>query len=51
MVTILRPDLLDYEGQREFSITVEAHDLVTPETARRYVRVARMEGGGVLEET
>lgn len=37
-MTIQRPDLLDYEGQRQFIVTIEAFDLVTPESARRHVR-------------
>lgn len=36
-MTILRPDLLDYEGQRQFVLTIEAHDLVTPLNERRHV--------------
>lgn len=37
-MTILRPDLLDYEGQREFTVVIEAYDLVTPVNERRHVR-------------
>lgn len=36
-MSILRPDLLDYEGQGQFILTIEAYDLVTPVNERRHV--------------
>lgn len=37
VVTILRPDLLDFESQQQFIVTIEAYDTVLPLNQRRQV--------------
>ncbi len=37
-VSILRPDLLDYERQQRFELLIEVYDLATPINERRSVR-------------
>ena len=37
MISVLRPDLIDYETNQQFDIVVIAHDLVLPVNQRRQV--------------
>jgi phosphatidylserine synthase len=38
VITVLRPDLIDYETNQQFDIVVIAYDLVLPINQRRQVR-------------
>lgn len=38
-MSILRPDLIDYEGQQEFTVSLEAYDLVADISRRRIVKL------------
>lgn len=38
-VTILQPNLLDYERQQRFELLIEVHDLATALNERRSVRI------------